>query len=102
MRAAVLAAALALSACGSMDGTVRDGDPRDEIAALTTFTIADLQSARDLAQSADDKIAVMCWTDLLASAERLQAVAARCGEASTTMRRLGLALVAVVAAQYWG
>lgn len=77
MRTAVLAAALALSACGSLDGTVRDGDPRDEIAALTAFTIADLQSARDLAQSADDKIAVMCWEDLLASAERLQAVAAR-------------------------
>lgn len=31
---------------------------------------------------------------------KLQAVAARCGEAATTMRRLGLALVAVVAAQF--
>lgn len=74
---ATIAVALALGACSSLPDTVQNGDPRDEIAALTAFTIADLQSARDLAQSADDKIAVMCWTDLLASAERLQSIAAR-------------------------
>ncbi len=79
MRRSIQAVALAaaLAGCAGLSDTVQNGDPRDEIAALTAFTIADLQSARDLAQSADDKIAVMCWTDLLASAERLRAVAAR-------------------------
>lgn len=76
-RVAIVVAALALAGCASLPDTIQNGDPRDEVAALTAFTIADLQSARDLAQSADDKIAVMCWTDLLASAERLQSVAAR-------------------------
>ena len=74
---ATLAVALALGACASLPETVQDGDPRDELRALAAFTVDDLRSARELAEASDDKIAVMCWTDLLASAERLQAVAAR-------------------------
>ena len=74
---ATIAAALALSACAGMPETVQDGDPRDELRALAAFTVDDLRSARDLAEASDDRIAAMCWTDLLASAERLQAVAAR-------------------------
>lgn len=70
--AMVLAAALA--GCAGLPDTVQNGDPRDELAALSAFALDDLRGARDLAESADDPIAVMCWTDLIAAAERLQAV----------------------------
>lgn len=76
-RGLVLAAMLSLAACGTLPGAIDNGDPRDELRALAAFTVDDLRSARELAEASDDKIAVMCWTDLLASAERLQAVAAR-------------------------
>lgn len=74
---ATIAVALALGACSSLPDTVQNGDPRDELRALAAFTVDDLRSARDLAEASDDRIAVMCWTDLLASAERLQSIAAR-------------------------
>ncbi len=79
MRLSMLAviAALILGGCATspLDGTVRDGDPRDEIRALAAFALDDLRGARALAEASDDKIAVMCWSGLIDAAERLQAVA---------------------------
>ena len=74
---ATIAVALALGACSSLPDTVQNGDPRDEIRAITAFAIDDLRSAKALAEANSDPIAVMCWGDLLTAAERLQSVASQ-------------------------
>lgn len=75
MKAMMIVCALLLGACAGLSDTVQNGDPRDEIRALTAFAIDDLRGALALAQDADDQIAAMCWTDLLKAAERLKSVA---------------------------
>lgn len=73
-RGIVLAGFLLVSACGTIEGTVQDGDPRNEIRALAAFALDDLRGARALAEASDDRIAAMCWSGLIDAAERLQAV----------------------------
>ena len=71
MKVIYAALSLLLAGCASAPGS----EVRDDIRALTAFTIEDLRSARDLARASDDPIAEMCWSDLLRAAERLQSVA---------------------------
>jgi len=76
IRRALMLSGLALVAgCAALEGTARDGNPRDEIRALTAFALDDLRGARALAEASDDRIAAMCWSGLIEAAERLHAVA---------------------------
>lgn len=71
----MMIAVAALAGCTGLPETVRDGDPRDEIRAITAFALDDLRGALALAEANDDPIAAMCWGDLIKAAERLQSVA---------------------------
>lgn len=75
-KALVLALTLTTAACaGNLPETIQNGDPRDEIAALSAFAIRDLQTANRLAAAKNDRIAVMCWSDLIETAELLRTIA---------------------------
>lgn len=73
----VLLAALALSACASTTDVAERIEGNDEFKALAALAVDDLKNAKELAESADDPIAAMCWGSLLKHAERAQALAAR-------------------------
>ena len=60
-RGLALAAFLALAACGTLPGTIDNGDPRDEIAAVADFALEDLRAAKAAAEAQDDEAAALCW-----------------------------------------
>lgn len=68
---ATIAVALALGACSSLPDTVQNGDPRDEIAALTELAKTDIESALSDARAHKDKAAVLCYSELLDKIEDL-------------------------------
>lgn len=61
IRALAVLAALALAACGTLQGTVDDGNPRDELAAIAAFALEDLRAAKAAAEAQDDQAAALCW-----------------------------------------
>lgn len=74
MRSIIILAALALSACGTLPGTIDNSDPRDEIAAVAAFALDDLRAAKAAAEAQDDEAAALCWGAL---ADHVEAVPAR-------------------------
>lgn len=62
-RGLVLAAMLSLAACGTLPlaDTIRNDDPRDEIAAIADFALEDLRAAKAAAEAQDDEAAALCW-----------------------------------------